>query len=196
MNTSESSEQGLLSLIEKGVENSASKLAALSHADWDTQTVSIKTASVSMIQDSMLRDDKDQFGAYFTMPGGVFLVMFPVRSGAAFADIFLPSGEKHQNAIKNREQESMAEISNVVVNAVAASIADACDTAFFLSAPQMSQGKKKDLLQAAPDMIQTPGEKFAVMAYVHMSSAALSSDCTVVLLLSASWRKRLLEALG
>ena len=34
-------------------------------------------------------------------------------------------------------------------------------------------------------MVAAAGEKFTIMAYVHMSSAALSSDCNIVVLLNA-----------
>jgi chemotaxis protein CheY-P-specific phosphatase CheC len=188
-------EQALLRLIETGVSNSADKLAKISKTDWSTQTVSIKTAPLERFQDTLVREEKEQCCAYFTMPGGVFLVMFPERSGTAFADIFLPINPKNPVAIKNRELETLAEISNIVVNTVAATIADACDTAFFLSTPKMSQGKKRDLLAAAPGMVTPAGEKFTVMAYVHMSSETLSSDCNMFFLLNAVWKERLLSAL-
>ena len=140
-------------------------------------------------------DDQDQFGACFTMPGGVFLVMIPARSGPAFADVFLPVSKKHPEGIKNRERDSLAEISNIVVNAVAAVVADACDVALMLSAPEVSHGRKDDLIKEATEMVASSGESSVVMAYVHMSSPAMSSDCSVVVLLSATWKARLFAAL-
>jgi chemotaxis protein CheY-P-specific phosphatase CheC len=195
MGSEELAEQDLLRLIEQGVASSADKLADISHTDWATQTVSIKTAPLKRFYDAMTNDDKEQSGSFFTIPGGVFLVMFPTSCGKPLADVFLPASTSQNPDIKNREDESLAEISNIVVNKVAGTIADACDTSFFLSAPKMIRGTKKSLLKAAPDMITTPGDKFTVMAYVHMSSAALSADCTVILLLSPAWRQRLLSAL-
>jgi len=196
MSDSEQAEKELLRLIEQGVSDSADRLAKISRTDWITQTVSIKMAPLAEFQKSLAGDAKDHFGACFTMPGGVFLVMIPARSGAAFADAFLPVSKKHPEGIKDRERDSLAEISNIVVNAVAASVADACDMALMLSAPEVSHGTKVELLRDARELSASSGEKSAVMAYVHMSSQDMSSDCSVIVLLSEAWKARLYAALG
>lgn len=196
MSDTGSPEQDLLSLIEKGISNSAAKLASISKTEWTTQTVSIKTTPLSDLKSSVIKDEKEHYGAYFTMPGGVFLAMFPTKSGGAFADAFLSACVGRPDGIKDREQTVMAEISNIVVNTVATTIANSCDMAFFLSAPKLSKGSKKDLLEAAPAMISPPGGKYMVMAYVHLSSAEMSSDCTIILLLSAAWKQRIIDALS
>ncbi|OGR97833.1 MAG: hypothetical protein A2V88_11080 [Elusimicrobia bacterium RBG_16_66_12] len=188
-------ERELLRLIGRGVSDSADRLAKISRTEWVTQTVSISMAPLAKFQGVLAGDAEEHFGAHFTLPGGVFLVMIPSRSGPAFADAFLPASKKHPEGVKDRERSSLAEISNIVVNAVAAVVADACGMALMLSAPEVSHGRKADLLREAREMVSSSGEKSVVMAYVHMSSEALSSDCSVVVLMSEAWQARLFAAL-
>jgi chemotaxis protein CheY-P-specific phosphatase CheC len=192
---SNSPDQPLLRLIERGVSLSADKLAKISRTDWNTQTVSINAAPIEEFRGNSLKDETDHVGAFFTMPGGVFLVVFPARSAAAFADAFLPRSEKNPPVIADRERECLAEISNIVVNAVAGAVADACGASFFMSAPRMAWGKKRELLKQAPGYLSPPGEQYTVMAYVHMSSNVLSADCNMFILLNAAWKDSLLTAL-
>lgn len=196
MTLSDSAQQALLKLIENGMNASADKLAKISHTRWQMQTTSISTAPLERFESILAPDDNDHYGAYFSMPGGVFLVILSQKSGSAVADAYLSQGGKRLESKRELVQEAVAEISNVVVNTVAATLADACDMVFFLSAPEMTYGKKEYIMTEAPKKFKSSGENFTIMTYVHMSSPSLSSDCTVVILLNSRWRDRLLQALG
>lgn len=195
MSPSEESQQALIELIEKGVSASADALASVSHTQWMTQTTSVNTDGIEAVQKRVADDAKPYYGAYCTTDGAVFLLMVPKQSGPALAQAFLSGRKSRPGSVPPREEVCVAEISNIVINAVSNTLADACDDAFFLSAPEMVLDKKAVLLKVALDKLKTAGESFAIMTYVHMSSEELSSDCTVVLLLTPACRGRLLRAL-
>lgn len=192
MSDADSAEAELLKIIESGVSASADRLAKLSRTSWLTQTTSITADSLEKFTVSITGDAKQHYGAYLSMPGAVFLLMFPKHGSERLARLFLPKGEVVDAA---RLEDALAEIANIVVHAVANALADACGEAFFLTAPSMISGTKSELLKAAPERIPVGSEKFAIMAFVHMSAESLSSDCTMVLLFDASCRRRLLTAL-
>ncbi|MBI5245823.1 MAG: hypothetical protein HY923_01480 [Elusimicrobia bacterium] len=192
MSVEETAESELLKIIENGVSASADRLAKLSRTSWLTQTTSIAADSLEKFTVSITEDAKEHYGAYLSMPGAVFLLMFPKQGSDRLARLFLPKGEVVDAA---RLEDALAEIANIVVHAVANALADACGEAFFLTAPSMTSGSKGALLKAAPERIPGGAKKFAIMAFVHMSAETLSSDCTMVLLFDATCRRRLLKAL-
>ncbi|HEX4047680.1 MAG TPA: hypothetical protein VH309_07595 [Elusimicrobiota bacterium] len=191
-------EQVLLDLIEEGVGASADSLAEVSRTKWTTQTTSSSadaSGSLEKIRTRLAGDQTEQYGAFMSMPGAVFLLMLPQKSGAKLAEAFLGEKRLLPGASVPPEGACVAEIANIVVNAIANTMANACDDSFVLSAPTMILGKKERFLTLAQDELKAAGETFAIMTYVSMSSQSLSSDCTVLLLLSPACRGRILKAL-
>lgn len=192
---SEEAEKALLRLVESGVSESAERLATLSRTTWQTQTVSIREVPLEKFADGGSGGDQDQHGSYFAMPGGVFLVMFPKKSAPALAAAFVSKAKTKPEMTEKWAQDTLAEIANVIVHAVANTMADACGDVFFLSAPSNAVGKRAELVKDAPNRFERSGKTFVLMAYVHMLAEELSSDCSFVLLLSAQRRDKLLKAL-
>lgn len=186
----------LLKLIEDGVSSSADMLAKVSHTKWSTQSVSINADAVDKVTLRLDGDSNPHYGAFAAMSGAVFLLMFPKRSGPELAAAFLHGRKPRPGVAPMREEVCIAEIANIVIHAVANTLADACQMAFVLSAPELVVDKKGGLLKLAVDKLKSGGEKHAVMTYVHMSSEKLSSDCTVILLLSPACRGTMLKTLG
>lgn len=198
MNFSPEVEKKLLSLIEEGVSASADSLAEVSHTTWATQTLSISTdgsGSVQNLRTRLATDKTEHYGAFLSMEGMVFLLMVPKKGGPGLAEAFLSNRSKRLQAAAPPEGTCIAEIANVVINTIANTMANACDDTFMLSAPTMILGKKEALLDLAVDELEHAGQTFAVMTYVSMSSDKLSSDCTVLLLLTPSCRGRILKSL-
>jgi len=191
----EEAQKALLKLIADGVSASADSLAKVSHTTWSTQSISINTDTIENVAAMLERDAAEHYGAFAVMSGAVFLLMFPKRSGPGLSAAFLQGRKPRPGAPPPRESVCVAEISNIVIHAVANTLADACEMAFILSAPEMVVGAKTALLKLAVDKLKTAGEKYAIMTYVHMSSAELSSDCTVLLFLSQACRGTMLKAL-
>ena len=125
----------------------------------------------------------------------MFLLMLPKKGGPGLADAFLSEKARAAGKTPPPEGTCIAEIANVVVNTIANTMANACDDTFMLSAPTMILGKKESLLKLAVDELESAGQTFAIMTYVSMQSEKLSSDCTVLLLLSPTCRARILKAL-
>lgn len=196
MNSGDTGEETLLRLIEDGVSASATALGEVSKTNWITQTVSINADGVENMRSRMLADQDNYYGSYLAMPGAIFMLIVPQRRGATLARAFVGERGKRPGAIVPLESECIAEISNIVVHAIVNSIANACDEPFMISAPQMLVDRKPALLTAAIDKLRSNGENYAVMAYVHLSSEKLSSDCTVLLFLSPSFHSHLLEKLA
>lgn len=195
MNLTKSAQEALRRLIESGVGRSADKLAVMSHTRWSMQTVSVNTAAGDHLRSSTGNDAQGYYGAYFNMPGGVFLVLFSQRSGKVIIDAFLSDSPSGMKAIPNLEQSVLAEISNVLVNAVAAEFADACDMGFFVSAPEMLQGSKERLFELTLKKFSGTDKNLAVTSYVHMSSPSVSTDCSLLILLTEAMAGRLVEAI-
>ena len=196
MTFSADAEKNLLNLIEEGVSASADSLASVSHTKWATQTVSISMAEpggVKNIQARLAGDKTEHYGAFMSMPGAVFLLMLPKKDGPDLAAAFL-SG-RAPGAAAPREGVCVSEIANIVINAIANTLANACDDSFILSAPTMILGQKVALMKLAQDELENAGETSAIMTYVSMSSRTLSSDCTVLLMLGPACRGRILKAL-
>lgn len=193
MTFSESAQQVLLGLIEIGVIGSAGKLATVSRTEWKTETVSITSTPIGEIRPVLLGDQAEQAGAFFSIPGGMFVVMFTRKSGRAMAKAFLPGRSSEE--VPHLEGETLAEISNIVVHSVINTIADVCDEVLFISAPMVINGKRGDLLKLAGRKFTESDGASAIVANVHLYSIALASDCTIALLLNSVWKERLLKAL-
>lgn len=188
-------EERLLKVIEEGVSLSADALAKVSSTSWTTSSVSIDASGVDKVRSKMAGEEAEHYGALLSVPGAVFAMLLPKERALDLSKAFLGERAIRPGFRLPKEQDCVAEIANVVVHTVANSLADACDDAFMLSAPQMVVGKKTDLLDLSLAELRTTGENFAVMSYVHMSSADLSSDCTVLIFMTPSFRGRLLKAL-
>lgn len=189
-------EEKLLKVIEEGVSLSAEALAKVSSTSWSTQSVSIDAAGVDKVRNRLANDEGEHYGALLSLPGAVFAMMLPKERALDLSKAFLGERAIRPGFRLPKEQDCVAEIANVVVHTVANSLADACDDAFMLSAPQMIVGRKADLLDLALAELRTTGENFAIMSYVHMSSAELSADCSVLIFMTPSFRGRLLKALA
>ncbi|MBI3548624.1 MAG: hypothetical protein HY078_06175 [Elusimicrobia bacterium] len=195
MNLSESANQALSRVIEKGVENSAEKLAKMSRTKWSMQTVAVNAGPGERLQ-TVLKDDVIQhYGAFFTMPGGFILVVISDTSGKKVVSAYLGSSAQRMQNIPNLDREVIAEIANVLVNAVAGEFADTCKIGFLLSAPDMSRGTRKALYAEILKRFPAANENLAVSSYVHMTSEALSTDCSMIILLDDTLAGKVLEAL-
>ncbi len=179
---------------------SADSLAAVSHTKWTTQTLSISADGTEGVR----KRPKPGW------PGTRWSIMAPScrrressscsccprkTAPASLKDFFGGKKPPPRSGRSARGGFCVAEIANIVVNAITNALADACGESFILSAPTMILGTKEALLKLAVDELEAGGQTFAIMTYVSMSSEKLSSDCTVLLLLSPACRGRILKAL-
>lgn len=196
MNLTETARKSLLALLEAGMDSSSEQLAKLSRTKWSMQTISMSTNPPDRFKAPLEGDTNDNYAITFTMPGGGFVVVFSKKSGATLAKAFLPAGGPPPGGRHDFEAETLAEVANVLVNAVAGVLADTCEMGFFVSAPQTTRGTKEDLYENAERSLAQKAGTLAILSYVHLSSAEISTDCSLVVVLNTDLARRILTALG
>lgn len=193
MNLSEIEKEALLRVIESGIDRSTERLAKLSKTDWDINTVSLSAGTSNEFQVLFEADKKEYYGTFFTIPGGAFVVQFPIEAGHNLAKAFVKDSGAKVKSVENLEQTALAESANILVNAVADALADASDLGFFLSPPEMVKGSKTDIMDAVLKRVKKK-KTFMMMSYVHMFAEKLSADCNILILLDDTLMKTLLRS--
>ncbi len=171
----------ILRIIEQGVDQCATKLAAMSRADWDMRTTSLKAYAKPDDFAELKAPSQYFYGASCQSPGAMFLALFTSRSAAIITHAFLGKGRPDFKASPSMQELAVAEISNIVINAVASVLADRCGTPVVLSAPKPSRGARADIIQQAFGEFKPAGNIFS--AYIHLAAPTLTTDCTLLLML-------------
>jgi len=174
-------QKAILQLIEQGVEASAGKLAKISRTQWEIRTTSMKAYAKPEDYAELNQPSQYFFGAYCQATGKMFLSYFTSRSAALLTQSFLAGSRRGLQATPQMQETAVIEVSNIVINAVAASLADRCGMAFILSAPKSVRGARADILKAAFGDFVATGKIFS--AYIHLASKEIAADCTLMLLL-------------
>jgi len=174
-------QQAILQLIERGVEASSSKLAAISGTEWQIRTTSLKACTEPQDYEKLGQPGQYVFGAHCQAPGKMCLALFPERSAALLARTFLAGSGKGLDTTPQMQELAVAEVSNIVINAAAGAVADRCGMAFILSAPKSVRGARAEVIKAAFGDFKPFGKIFS--AYIHLASHELAADCTLMLML-------------
>ncbi|MFA6003632.1 MAG: hypothetical protein WC881_06150 [Elusimicrobiota bacterium] len=177
--------QTLLKLLERGVEQSAKRLGRLSFSTWRLDTVSLSQGA-STAADELLGLSEDQhFGTFLGIPGGGFLLMFPPKSGNLVINRFTLYSSETVDSMEQREPKVLAEVSNIIINAMVDVFADTCGQAILLSAPTPLQGTKKDILRQAREKFPAAGRP-AWICYVRLKTPTFASDCDLLAFMDPS----------
>ncbi len=195
----------LLHAIRHGVDTSASGLARMSCLSCQLETTSIETFSLERFRGGLAASPTVYSSVRFSIPGGLFVALFSTPNAAALADAFLKHGteKRVQSALT---PAAIAEISNILVNAVVNSLGDAAGSGFLLSAPEAVQDTKANILDQAMERFKICGRQgeirchdgaflrfadsdayFTIINYLHLSSPILPVTCNVFILLNALW---------
>lgn len=191
MTVSEPARRKLLNIVKSGLDQGVETLAKISKTNWHIVISAVLTGEVD---EAPIPGEvsKDYYGAYFTMPAGAFLVLISERSGRALTNSFTAALLGKASAPRQEfDVDGIAEISNIIVNAVAGPLADACETGFLISAPQVSRGAKEELYRASLKRSKAGGGMYPVMVPTQLASRGVVSDCTLIVLLGPEWLKRL-----
>ena len=176
--------QALIKLLERGVDKCAQRLGRLSYSTWNVDTVSLSSGASAAPGDLMGASNEKHFGTFLGIPGGGFLVIFPEKSGFLVTNRFTLSGADPVDALPNRESTVLAEVSNIIINALTDVLAEACGKTLMLSAPEPIQGPKKEILQSALGRFSQAG-KLAWICYVRLKTPTFSSHCDLVAFLDS-----------
>jgi chemotaxis protein CheY-P-specific phosphatase CheC len=187
-------QKAILGLLEAGTEASTSKLAAISRTQWTIKTTALKAYATAEDFAELGQPSQYFFGAYGTAPGRVFLSYFTSRSSAMMTQAFLAGSRRGLQATPQMQEVAVAEVSNIVINAVAAAMADRCGMAFILSAPQSVRGARADIITAAFGALQPVGKIFS--ATITLASQDIAADCTLMMMLDDLIINFVLNALG
>ncbi|MDD5657630.1 MAG: hypothetical protein PHF00_10310 [Elusimicrobia bacterium] len=174
-------QKAILQLIEQGVDSCAAKLAAVSRTQWQIRTSSLKAYAKAEDYAELQAPSQYFFGAHCQAPGKMFLALFSSRSAVLLTQAFLCSTRPDIEPTPAVQEAAVAEVSNIVINAIANGLADRCGMAFILSAPKMSRGARADIIREAFGEFKPSGKIFSV--YIHMGSKELSADCTLMVML-------------
>ena len=129
-------QKAVLGLLEAGIGASTSKLSAISRTNWAIKATALKAYATAEDFAELGAPSQYFFGAYCTSPGRVFLSYFSSRSSAMLTEAFLANSKRGLEATPQMQEVAVAEVSNIVINAIASSIADRCGMAFILSSPR------------------------------------------------------------
>lgn len=195
MNISEPGREALLGLIQTGFENSIETLSKISRTNWRSEAVSVLTGAKDDFDSILGEDAREYYGVSFSMPGGAFLVLISLSSGQALTGSFIVSSGATDSPRKDLDMDGIAEIANIMVNAVAGPMADACDLGFLISAPEISKGTKEQLFNGALKKFKTGRELYPIMTSVRLVSEPLVSDCTMIIFLNNELIDRLIASL-
>lgn len=182
----------VIGLIEAGIDQAAERLAKISHTSWFIQTTSIKPASLDKVTQAA-GDGPEDVGVFLGMPDGIFLVIFPTPNAEAVAAAFMAQTEWKKPA-PEMKGKILSEVANIIANAVADVLANACNRAAFLGAPSVETGTRSELIDRIPGKINGGSHTMTFMIYVHLSSSAISADCMMVIGLGGDWEPALLRA--
>jgi chemotaxis protein CheY-P-specific phosphatase CheC len=196
MKLSEPVRDALQRLIRMGLDSGLARLAHLTGAPWEAVGVSVRAGSADELRQRSPAPDQGHCGAFFSMPGGVFVVSFPDASVAAVTQAFFRGFSKKAEAWKGKEPDAVAEISNMVVNPVANVLGDTALMTIFLSSPQVERGDWGELDAKAFAGLALGEDKDVLRADVRLESGPLSSSCAMVILLNSALAGRFCEALA
>jgi len=174
-------QKAVLGLLEAGIGASTSKLSAISRTQWAIKATALKAYATAEDFAELGAPSQYFFGAYCTSPGRVFLSYFSSRSSAMLTEAFLANSKRGLEATPQMQEVAVAEVSNIVINAIASSIADRCGMAFILSSPKSVRGARADIVTAAFGALQPVGKVFS--ATINLSSQDIAADCTLMMML-------------
>lgn len=172
---------GLLQVIGAGVDSASARLEKLSKTTWTMQTVSVRQLDPSEFVASLTGDRVEGFGVAFSAADSRFVVFLSNASATAICRAFL--GKSYKLAL---EREAIAEVSNILVNAMIDEVGNALKTPLLLSAPRVVEGSRAQIMSNVLDSFLTGGRPSPIVSQVHMMAEGLSADCSVVLLMSSA----------
>ncbi|OGS27588.1 MAG: hypothetical protein A3J70_06180 [Elusimicrobia bacterium RIFCSPHIGHO2_02_FULL_61_10] len=201
MNFSDNAQKKLLKLI-------AERFSEKAGPDWCVRTTALAAIPDENFRSSLGKDPADYYGAYFSIPGGMFLTMFSLPSSSEMTDAFIlgtrelassPAYGAMKEMMPELEPMAMAEFSNILTHVILDALADAAGMAVFLSAPQWLIDKRERLLKKiAGEFKQTNGgADFEAITHIHIPfSLPAAADGTVTVMLDSQLSRRLEKALG
>jgi len=196
MMLSEPVRRHLLRLIRMGLDAGVGRLAQLSGAVWEVSEINLREGKADELRQAKPAQDPGHCGAFFQMPGGVFLLAFPDASVTAVAKAFVKGFSRKGDGWAGKDADVMAEVSNMVVNPVVNVLGDAALMIVFLSSPQVQRAGGAQLDAMAFDRLVLREDKGVLHADIRLRSEGLSSQCRLLMIFNSALAEILAECLG
>ena len=171
----------ILRFVKRGVAASSSKLAAISRTVWDIRGISLEACARPEDCAQLKEPSESYLGAYCQAPGKLFLAFFSELSAARSTLPLMSGGAGGRLSTPQRREAAVAEVANIVINAVADALAEPGGVAVILSAPKCVRGQRADIIKAAFGNLFPSGRIFSV--FIHMASQEIAADCTLLMML-------------
>jgi hypothetical protein len=182
--------QSLRLLFEGGADQAAQRLGTISSATWNISHITTGPEAVDALWTSAPEGGEEHWGNWLEVPGGGFLVIFPSKSGALVTNRFTSAGADAVDALPERESQVLAEVSNIILNAMTDDMAAACGQVLMLSSPERIAGPKREILRRVMERF-TQAAAPAWTFHARLSSPTFRSGCDVVVFLEPDVASRL-----
>jgi len=171
-------------LLEEGLSLSVERLGVFTGLEWDIVTSTVDEMPVIQALSRLHTDKTPHFGAH--LKGRAILpveavILFPEPSAKALTDSVLTKASDALKSLPNPMEAIVAEVSNIMGQAVLKALADKLEVAMILGVPLLSLGLKSEILGSA--FTEFDGEKDAVL--LSRSDMVTGSDqvsCTIALI--------------
>jgi len=182
-------------LIEAGVAHSAELLGLMSKTQWGIMTSSVNEIPVVRLISWFHREKSRCIGAILRARAEVpleFLILFNESSARAVAESVVKPVEDKIRSFPDWVSMSVGEISNVLAQGVIGALADAMDTMIILSAPEVKEGTRSQILSEALEAYDGR-QDMLVTSQVNMYSENLSAECNMIIIINADCLRRMLS---
>ena len=179
----------LAATIREGLVRCAERLSRVCHAEWRLETLAVGAEALNPFAALLDGVAEDHFGIYCSMPGAAFLVILDRKSGLKISARFLGGISEKVAMLENLEPAALGEVSSMLSNVLADSLAGASDTACLISAPETMLDDTRSLLQNGLKRFGA-SESLAMVSHGRLVCPELHSELTLVVFLAADLIER------
>jgi hypothetical protein len=177
-------------LFEGGADQAAQRLETLSSAVWNISSITVGPEVADALLSGSPEGGEEHFGSWLEVPGGGFLVIFQSKSGTLVTNRFTSPAAAAVDLLPERESQVLAEVSNIILNAMTDDMAAICGEALMLSSPEPLKGPKRDILRRVMER-RVPAAAPAWTFHARLGSPTFGAGCDIVVFLEPDRAARL-----
>jgi chemotaxis protein CheY-P-specific phosphatase CheC len=165
-------------VISAGINEASARLAKLAQKPWKFQTASLGRFTPAEVSSTFAADVSPGMGVLFTSGRMSFTLFFSASDCTQLCRAYL--GQSYAAA---RELASIAELSNIVVNAITDEIANATGDLLMLTAPSVVEGRRCDIIMRAAKVFRSTDQNGPIISQIKIAAGDLSVDYTILMIL-------------
>jgi len=179
--------------LRAGAAGCAERLSRICRADWSVETLCADAEALPGFGILLEGIAEEHYGSYCTLPGAAFLVIFDRKSGMRVSNRFIGNFSDQFAEMEHLEAATLAEVSNILVNALVAGLSRADPEARLISAPEPLLESTRELLQAAFRRFSAC-EDIAMACLARLVCPAIHGEAALVILLAPGFVERVVLA--